>query len=163
MASSNTTKKIAVAAIMAALANILALLSIPIPLPTFQPRLHLIQLPILLAGILAGPWAGAVAGGAGALLTAAQVRIPFILGGNAILGGVAGYLSWRGLRPFPAAVLALVVELPYVAVTDSLYLPLPVIATILVLLSAETLISAALIEALMRSSAVKNLKATLRA
>lgn len=159
---SNTTRRIAIAAVMAALANIISFFSVPIPVSPFETRLHLIQLPILLAGVLAGPWAGAVAGGAGALLTAAQVQIPFLVGGNAILGGVAGFLARRGVRPFLSALAALLIELPYVAITDSLYLPMAVVTGILVKLSVETLISALIIEVIMRSSALGTVAASLR-
>lgn len=148
---------------MAALANVIALLSIPVPLGASETRLHLIQLPIVLAGVLAGPFAGVVAGGVGALLTVTQVNIPFIIGGNAILGGLSGYLSRRNLRPLFAGLIALVVELPYVVATDLLYLPLPIILTIILpKLVAETIISLILIEALMRTSALKSIAASLR-
>ena len=65
----SVARRVALTAAMAGLANVLALLSVPIPISPFQTRLHLIQLPIILAGILAGPWAGTATGLLGAFLT----------------------------------------------------------------------------------------------
>jgi len=159
----NTARRVALTAAMAGLANVLALFSVPVPLSPFETRLHLIQLPILLAGILAGPWVGASSGLLGALLTTYQVGIPFIVGGNAILGGVAGYLVSRGSHPITASVFALAVQLPYVALTDLLYLQWPIVQIILVKLSVETLICAVIASFIARSAAVRNLVSGLRA
>jgi hypothetical protein len=52
------------------------------------------------------------------------------------LGGLVGYLSFKGLRPLSASIVALAVELPYVAVTDLLYLQRPVVQIVLLTLSA---------------------------
>ena len=156
------SRRVALTAAMAGLANVLALLSLPLPLSPFETRLHLIQLPILLAALLAGPWVGAATGLLGALLTSSQVGIPFIVGGNAILGAMAGYLTFKGFRPMVASVVALAVELPYVAATDLIYLQWPIVQMILVKLSAETLISAGIASFLLRSSAIKSLMSGLR-
>lgn len=156
------TRRVALTAAMAGLANVLALLSIPIPLSPFETRLHLIQLPILLAGILAGPWVGTITGLLGALLTSSQVGIPFIVGGNAILGGVVGYLTFKGFRPLVASLVALAAELPYVAVTDLLYLQWPIVQVVLVKLSVETFICAGIAFFIVRSTAIKSLMSGLR-
>jgi hypothetical protein len=58
--------------------------------------------------------------------------------------------------------VALAVELPYVAVTDLLYLQWPVVQIVLVMLAVETLISAGLAEFIVRSTAVKSLASGLR-
>lgn len=160
--TTTTARRVALTAAMAGLANVLALLSVPVPLSPFQTRLHLIQLPILLAGTLAGPWVGALTGLLGALLTTYQVGIPFIIGGNAILGGVTGYLVSKGIRPVVASAIALAVQLPYVTATDLLYLQWPMVQIILVKLSVETLICAAVASAIVRSTAVKSLISGLR-
>lgn len=159
----STARRVALTAAMAGLANVLAVLSVPVPLSPFQTRLHLIQLPIILAGILAGPWVGAITGLLGALLTSSQVGIPFILGGNAILGGLAGYLTFKGFRPLVASIVALAVELPYVAMTDLLYLQWPIVQIVLLKLSVETLICAGIASFLAHSTAVKSLISGLRA
>jgi len=158
----SVARRVALTAAMAGLANVLAILAIPFPLSPFQTRLHLIQLPIILAGILAGPWVGAITGLLGALLTSSQVGIPFIVGGNAILGGVVGYLTFKGFRPIVASVVALAVELPYVAATDLLYLQWPIVQIILIKLSAESLISAGIASLVVRSTAIKSLMSGLR-
>ena len=158
----SVARRVALTAAMAGLANVLALLSVPIPISPFQARLHLVQLPATLAGLLAGPWVGAVAGLLGAFLTSYQVGIPFIVGGNAILGGLVGYLTLKGFRPLVASIVALAVELSYVAATDLLYLQWPIVQIVLLMLAAETLISAGLAEFIVRSTAVKSLASGLR-
>ena len=105
---------------------------------------------------------GALTGLLGALLTTYQVGIPFIIGGNAILGGVTGYLVSKGIRPVVASAIALAVQLPYVTATDLLYLQWPMVQIILVKLSVETLICAAVASAIVRSTAVKSLISGLR-
>ena len=95
-------------------------------------------------------------------LTSYQVGIPFIVGGNAILGGLVGYLTLKGFRPLVASIVALAVELPYVAATDLLYLQWPIVQIVLLMLAAETLISADLAELIVRSTAVKSLASGLR-
>ena len=152
----SVARRVALTAAMPGPANVLALLSVPIPISPFQTRLHLIQLPATLAGLLAGPWVGAVAGLLGAFLTSYQVGIPFIVGGSAILGGLVGYLSFKGFRPLSASIVALAIELPYVAVRDLLYLQWPVVQIVLVMLAVETLIFACLAVFIVRSTAVES-------
>lgn len=104
-------------ALMAALANVLSVPPIAVPI---APRItvHFTQLPIYLAALLAGPAAGLITGAVGALYMSSFVaQIPFIVGGLAILGFVTGVLRKR-YRPFVAGTLAWVVQAPYVVVTD---------------------------------------------
>jgi len=131
----------------------------PIPLGSFEGSVHFTQFPIFVAAILAGLAGGLITGAAGGLLMSFAVspKIPFIVGGLAILGGSAGLFAKR-LRPIFAGILAWLVQAPYVAVTDYLwftsFLPnkMPpqvawaLVTTILVILTIEALISAALAE-----------------
>jgi riboflavin transporter FmnP len=50
----SVVRRVALTTAMAGLANVLALLSVPIPISPFQTQLHLIQLPVILAELLAG-------------------------------------------------------------------------------------------------------------
>jgi len=81
-------KTVAFVALMAALANVMSLppLAIPLPLGPFTSSIHFFQLAIFLCGILAGPWAGLLGGAVGGLYMS-LTRIPFVAGGIAILGG----------------------------------------------------------------------------
>jgi len=141
---------------MAALANILSI-GIPIVLLGFATSIHFTQLPVFVGAFLGGPLAGAVIGAIGALLSSFVVvpQIPFIIGGLAILGYASGFFGKR-VRPFFAGVLAWLVQAPYVALTDyvwfTVFLPVKktpeaawtLVATVIVLLTIEAVISSAL-------------------
>lgn len=149
-----TTKTLAVAALMAALANILSteLFTIPIVLGPFASKIHFTQLPIFISAILAGPWAGLLTGGIGGLYMSYSVGIPFIVGGLAILGFSSGFLANRlKVRPLLSSILAWCIQAPYVFVTDYVWfvysrlMPAPValtvITTILINLTIEAIIA----------------------
>jgi len=145
---------------MAALANILSVPPIAIPLGN-QSSIHFTQLPLLITGMFAGPAAGLLAGAIGGLSMSFIFvpRIPLIVGGLAILGCAAGLFAKR-LRPLFSGILAWLVQAPYVAVTDyfwfTLLAPEPArrtpeaawafVMTILVILTIEAVISSALAE-----------------
>src|SRR3972149_1315109 len=117
-------KTIAFVALMAALANVMSIppLAIPLPLGPFTSSIHFFQLAIFLCGILAGPWAGLLGGAVGGLYMSIT-RIPFVIGGIAILGGSAGLFS-KKFRPAIAGSLAWLVQAPYVVVTDYVWFTL---------------------------------------
>jgi len=111
-------KTVAFVALMAALANVMSVppLAVPIPLGGFTSSVHFFQLAIFLCGILAGPWAGLLGGAVGGLYMSVT-RIPFVIGGIAILGGSVGLFA-KKVRPVFAGLLAWLVQAPYVLVTD---------------------------------------------
>jgi len=157
----NRTKAMALVAVMAALANVLSVppIAIPITLGSFQTEIHFTQLPVLIAGMLGGPAAGLTTGAIGGLLASFVVlpSIAFIVGGLAILGAAAGFFAKR-LRPIFAGILAWLVQAPYVAVTDyvwfTLFLPRKMtseaawalVGSLLVKLTIEVVISSVLAE-----------------
>jgi len=118
------TKVLAFTALMAALANVLSVppLAVPITFSGFESSVHFFQLAIFLAAILANPWAGIVAGAVGSLYMSVT-KIPFIVGGIAILGGSAGLFAKR-VRPVFAGLLAFLVQAPYTLVTDYVWFTL---------------------------------------
>jgi uncharacterized membrane protein len=115
------TKTIAFVAVMAALANVMSIppIAIPLPLGPFTASVHFFQLAIFLCGVLAGPWAGLFSGAIGSLFMSIT-RIPFIIGGIAILGGCTGLFS-KKFRPVIACLLAWIVQAPYIFVTDYIW------------------------------------------
>ncbi|MFQ6075246.1 MAG: ECF transporter S component [Candidatus Bathyarchaeia archaeon] len=142
-------KTIAFVITMGGLANILALVAIPIGITS----IHLIQLPIILTGLVLGPLAGGLVGFVGAVTMAFTLLKPnpYILLGNAILGGLTGlfyrYLGKRGWRPIipqtVSVLIAYAVQMPYVYVTD-IYLmgmPQPIVLVIILKLLLEDLVS----------------------
>jgi len=118
------TKTIAFVALMAALANVMSLppLAIPLQIGGYTSAIHFFQLAIFLCGILAGPYAGLVSGVVGSLYMSVT-RIPFVVGGIAILGFSVGFLA-KKVRPLFAGLLAWLIQAPYVLVTDYLWFTL---------------------------------------
>ena len=154
MKNVDRTKALTIAALMAALANILSTesLTIPIVIGPFASKIHFTQIPIFISAILSGPLAGLMTGAIGGLYMAYTVGIPFIIGGLAILGFSAGVLAHRlNVRPVLSSVFAWCIQAPYVFVTDymwfvySRFMPstvaLTVITTILITLTIEAIIS----------------------
>jgi len=84
-------------------------------------------------------------------------KIPFIIGGLAILGLASGLLAKR-FRPLFAGILAWLVQAPYTAVTDYVWFTLFLqrtpqfalgfVGSILVILTIEAVISSILAEAI---------------
>ncbi len=112
------TKILAFTALMAALANVMSFppLAIPLQIGSFTSAVHFFQLAIFLCGILAGSWAGLLCGAVGGLYMGIT-KIPFVIGGIAILGGSVGLFAKR-FRPIYASMLAWLVQAPYVIITD---------------------------------------------
>jgi uncharacterized membrane protein len=147
-------KIIALIAIMAALANVMSLppLAIPIQIGGYTSAIHFFQLAIFICGILAGPYAGLLSGAVGSLYMSAT-RIPFVIGGIAILGLSVGLFA-KKVRPVFAGLLAWLVQAPYVLVTDYVWFTLfvgnssaaawAIIVPIMVNLTLESVICAVL-------------------
>jgi len=116
---------------MCAVANVLGFLTIPIGIA----EIHLMQLPIILAGLALGPWIGGLVGFVGAAVMAFRLHPPnpYILLGNALLGFVAGMFysrlkKMRGRLIIPQVISVLaayIVQLPYVYVTDVYLMSMP--------------------------------------
>ena len=117
-------KTVAFAALMAALANVMSLppLAVPLQIGGFTSAVHFFQIAIFLCGILAGPWAGLVGGAVGGLYMSVT-KIPFVVGGIAILGFSVGLFA-KKVRPVFAGLLAWLVQAPYVLVTDYVWFTL---------------------------------------
>ena len=159
----NKTKMLTLAALMAALSNILSteLFTIPLAVGPSVSRIHFAQIPIFLSGYLAGPWAGLLTGAVGGLYMSFTM-IPFVFGGLALLGFSTGFIARRfNLRPFLSAILAWVVQGFYVYVTDYYWFTsvqsMPghvatgVVTTILSKLTVEAVIAAVLVEVVVLS------------
>jgi len=154
------TKAITLTAIMAALANILSIPPIAIPLAVggFESAIHFSQPPIFICGILAGPMPGLMTGAIGGLYMS-YTKIPFIIGGLAILGYAAGFFA-KKLIPSLSGILAWCVQAPYVVVTDYVWFNLflektqaatwAILTTIMIKLTIEAVICSVLAEIFVR-------------
>ena len=156
------TKALTLAAIMGALANTLAFppIAVPITIGTFESSIHFSQIPIFICGVLAGPMYGLVAGVIGGLFMGTiRPGIPFIIVGLAILG-LANGLFVKKVRPIFSGILAWCVQAPYVLITDYVWFTLflertpaatwTILTTIMIKLTIEAVISAALVGILIR-------------
>jgi uncharacterized membrane protein len=142
---------------MATLANVLSFPPIALPV-TPEITVHFSQLPIFIAGILTGPIGGLMTGAIGGLYMS-LTRIPFIIGGLAILGLATGFFG-RRVRPLYAGILAWVVQAPYVVVTDYVWFAVflertpeaawAFVTSIMTVLTIEAVISSALTEVIVR-------------
>ena len=147
-------KTVAFTALMAALANVMSVppLAVPLPLGGFTSSVHFFQLAIFLCGILAGSWAGVLGGAVGGLYMSVT-KIPFVVGGIAILGGSVGLFA-KKVRPVFAGLLAWLVQAPYVLVTDYVWFTLfagtssaiawGLVIPIMIILTLEALVCAVL-------------------
>jgi len=144
-------------ALMAALANVLSLQPIAVSI-TPELTVHFSQLPIFIAGTITGPVGGLLTGAVGGLYTG-FTKIPFILGGLAILGLATG-LFGRRVRPLYAGLLGWLVQAPYVVITDYVWFVVflekssqaawAFVTPIMALLTIESVISSALAEVTVR-------------
>lgn len=152
------SRQLILVGITAALSNVLSYppIAIPLVIGPFESAIHFSQLPIILCGVLAGPVAGLTTGAVGGLFMAVT-KIPFIVGGLAILGCAAGFFA-KKIRPFLAGILAWCVQAPYVLVTDyvwfTLFLQRPslvawsIVSTIMIKLTIEAMICSVVAEIL---------------
>ena len=144
-------------ALMVALSNILSAppFTIPLVIGAWNSNIHLTQVPILISGILAGPWVGLVTGALGGLYMSFSTEIPFVIGGLAILGFASGILANKmKIKPVFSGILAWLIQAPYVFATDYFWftysramppsIALITVAIILLKLTIEALIASGL-------------------
>jgi LytS/YehU family sensor histidine kinase len=142
---------------MVALSNILsaAPFAIPVGIGSINSSIHFMQLPILVSGILLGPWIGLLTGVLGGLYMSYSTGIPFIVGGLAIFGFVSGFLTYKvKVKPIFSGILAWVIQAPYVFFTDYIWfiyarsmpsiVALTTVSIILVILTVEAIIASGL-------------------
>jgi riboflavin transporter FmnP len=142
-----TSRLAAFTAVMSALAVALSALSVPF---VAGLRVHFFQVAVMLAGVVGGPLSGLVAGVIGGAYMAALRSDPTIVIGNGLLGLFTG-LFVRKMRSFLAGVAAwVVVQAPWIYLTGTYILNVPgfVMQTILVTLTVEDVICAAVADLL---------------
>lgn len=124
-------------------------------IPFAEWRMHFFQAGIFTAAFLFGPFAGAVVGALSGSYTGLFIlNNPWIIGGNALLGFSAAYLYTR-TTPFKAAMGAFAIQLPYLFITDVLFVNMPLT---IVMMIATTLLITNIICALIASSITPQLR-----
>ena len=106
---------------LALIPNLLGMINLATP---WGFKIHVFQAAIFLAALLLGRWAGLIAGLGGSVYVAAALSNPFILFGNALLGFFTGHFTEKGFRPVVAVMLAFAIQLPWLVVTDYLFIGL---------------------------------------
>ncbi|RLG50954.1 MAG: hypothetical protein DRN96_06420 [Thermoproteota archaeon] len=151
-----SARRASIIAIMAALGNVLALVSVPL-MPGV--RVHFSQLPALLLSVVLGPFEGAVTGFLSSLATSYMIgtfAAAFIPLGVAILCFSAG-LAARRVMPALACIIGFLAELPYMLFTTHFIsgLPFSVVSVIAAKAMLEDMVSGVLIEALLAKPGLK--------
>ena len=107
-------------------------------------RFHFFQAGIFMAGFVFGPLAGLFVGGLSSAYNGLFViNNPWIIFGNGILGFFAAYF-YRTMNPTKAVLLAYAIQLPYLLITDILFVHMPVmvVASIAGVLLIENILCA---------------------
>ena len=108
--------------LLTALPNLLGMINIATP---WGFKWHCFQVAVFFAASLFGPVGGLLSGFAGSLVPALITGNPYIIVGNALLGGVAGLLLKRGIATVPAIWIAYALQLPWLIATDYFLVGLP--------------------------------------
>jgi len=101
--------------------NILGMLNIS----TSFGKLHFFQLAIILAALIYGPVGGFMSGITGSIYSGIIMSNPYIIVGNAILGLFAGIFIRYGFKTITAVMLAFLIQLPWLILTDYYLVHLP--------------------------------------
>ncbi len=109
-------------ALLTALPNLLGMVNIATP---WGFKWHCFQVAVFFAASLFGPVGGLLSGLAGSIVPALITGNPYIVVGNALLGGVAGLLLKRGIAMVPAVWIAYAIQLPWLIATDYYLVGLP--------------------------------------
>ncbi len=116
-------KTITMLIVLAILPNFLGMINLP---TVFGFKIHTFQYVIFVAAMLYGPVGGAVSGGIGSMFSAFAMGNPYILGGNILLGLMAGLLFRYGFNIIWSAIIAFAVQLPWLYLTDVYLVGMPV-------------------------------------
>ena len=104
------------------LANLLGMINIG---TIYGFKIHFFQVAIFISAAMFGSAGGLTVGVMGSLYSAIIMNNPYIVGGNAILGWVAGYLMHKKMPVLPAVYLAFWAQLPWLILTDIYLINMP--------------------------------------
>jgi len=129
---------------LAILPNVLGMLNISTSLGF---KLHFFQIGIFAAAMLYGPVGGAVSGGIGSVYSAILMNNPYIIVGNIILGLFAGLFISFGMHTVLSVILAYLIQLPWLWLSDIYlaHMPLGAVKGVVAALLFSNIIWAALV------------------
>ena len=116
-------KSIALIAFLAVFPNFLGMLNIP---TIWGFKIHLFQYLIFVAAAVYGPVGGLTTGFFGSFYTAFALNNPYIVVGNMLLGFFTGLLINKGLKLIIAVMLAFVIQIPWLWLTDVYLVGMPI-------------------------------------
>jgi len=108
-------KTIALFVLLLGLPNLLGMINLS---TTLGFKLHFFQAAIFIAAIIYGPKGGFLSGLFGSAYSAIVMHNPYIVIGNALLGFFVGLFVRYGMHTVIAVLLAFVVQLPWLIITD---------------------------------------------
>ncbi|PIN86597.1 hypothetical protein COV19_03700 [Candidatus Woesearchaeota archaeon CG10_big_fil_rev_8_21_14_0_10_44_13] len=105
-------------------------------------KIHFFQIAIFIAALVYGPMGGMLSGLAGSAYSAYAMSNPYIVAGNMILGFFAGLFARYGLNTVLAVVLAYMMQLPWLLVTDYyiMHLPVAFITSLVIALATSNMV-----------------------
>jgi uncharacterized membrane protein len=116
-------KTITLLSFLAVLPNLFGMINIETP---FGFKIHIFQYVIFIAAAIYGPFGGLVSGGFGSFFSAMTMHNPYIVIGNMILGFFAGWFFKRGFNLLTGALLAYVIQIPWLFVSDVYLAKMPI-------------------------------------
>lgn len=105
------------------LPNFLGMINISTP---WGFKIHFFQLAIFIAALIYGPKGGLLSGLVGSTYSAFLMHNPYIIGGNVILGFFVGLFVRFGWPTIFVVLLAYLVQLPWLIITDYYFVHLPI-------------------------------------
>lgn len=115
-------KTVSLFAFLAIFPNVLGLFHTTI----FGVKIHFFQYLIFLAAAIYGPLGGLVSGAFGSIWIASALHNPYIVVGNMILGFFVGFFFKRNFNLIIAVLLAYLIQIPWLWVTDIYFAGMPV-------------------------------------
>jgi len=115
-------KSVSLLVFLVVLPNILSIFNVS----TLGFKIHFFQFAIFLAALIYGPMGGLLAGTLGSLYSATLMHNPYIIGGNALLGLYFGILLKYKVNVVIAVLIAFLIQLPYLIITDYYLMHLPI-------------------------------------
>lgn len=106
-----------------ALPNLLGAINLP---TIWGFKIHFFQIGVFIAALVYGPTGGLLSGLVGSSYSAFMMGNPYIIGGNAILGFFVGLFARYRLHTLWAVMLAFLIQLPWLVITDYYLMHLPV-------------------------------------
>lgn len=111
-------------------------------------KIHFFSAGIILASVVFGAGGGMLAGLTGSLYSALMLGNPYLLSGNALFGLLCGIFYRKTGKIIPAVLLAYVIQLPWLIISDFylVHLPAEFIVRLVIVLFLGNVFWAALIQ-----------------